>query len=143
MKVSTIIALLVPVSTVMAMPMPGVDGDFTNLGPVDVDTADVELADVGYTALGNSDADSDSVDSQGPVRLEARSPQWSPRPPPTIAAASTRLSRRQCNAACDSGGEVLEAFCRRIPASSPARRACWAVSRAPVAACYVFCLRFR
>ncbi len=153
MKVSTIIALLVPVTAVMAIPMAGA-GD----GYADVDYAD--------------------VNSDGHAPLEARSPQSATRRPVSfpdrvapanfpnggvpvnfpnrgapvnfpnrgstvrIAAAAGGL-RRLCDNACDAGGEAVEAFCRTLP-SGPVRQACWVASTESNAACHVFCrINFR
>jgi hypothetical protein len=47
-------------------------------------------------------------------------------------------NKQTCLAACEAGGEVIEAFCRRL--KDPRRKAlCWGAARGSKAACFGMC----
>lgn len=80
---------------------------------------------------------------RGPGSFCALNPEGCP--PPSMPArrepepeAESPLNKQACLDACKAGGEVLEAFCRRL--KNDRRRAlCWAATKGTQAACVGMC----
>ena len=63
--------------------------------------------------------------------------------PAAVQVEARDLTQAQCKAACDSGADAVERFCRRIP-ERRVKAACWAAATAvqsPIGqrACVAFC----